>query len=336
MHQLLKLQHHRHTARRLPHHHTSYRGLLVVLISVGIALMMIQRASAEELVVTAKVPAEIPLSAAVITHPASGTVVHDRTIEVRGTCPITQPAVIVALWRGDELIGSTVCSPSGLFAMQVSLKTGNNIIVPKTTTVTYDKGPDGPAVNIIYQPLAALPPSTTVTPPGDSASGLPDDYQPPRLLTPSPFILFKYGQETYLNIVVVDGAPPYVLLVDWGDGTSSRLTLETAGPRQLAHTYEDKGKKVSSYDIRLKLTDHRGQEARLSVAAVTLALGGTALPPEITGSAGVLPGGTLTFVWATYGMAVGTMAFIWLLEHRLIWRLIVVAAFWRRLSRDRR
>ena len=109
---LLKLQHHRHTAKRLAHHHTSYRALFVILFIFGFSLLLIQRTGALDLTVTANINADPPNGPATINSPASGsTFSSSNSVVVDGICPtVNSGQLVVSLWRGSIMLGSAPCT----------------------------------------------------------------------------------------------------------------------------------------------------------------------------------------------------------------------------------
>src|SRR4051812_4814653 len=94
LHRKLKLSHHRHSGKRLPHAHTSW-GLLMVfmLATVLISLFATKVALADDIVqsgnmkVNARVPGPAPSSPAVIETPQDGQIFTTSPITVSGTCP---------------------------------------------------------------------------------------------------------------------------------------------------------------------------------------------------------------------------------------------------------
>jgi hypothetical protein len=118
----LKLQDNAHTAKLLEHKHTSYRGLLIVMLVFGVCLILAGRSAfADDYIVNAKVAAPMPTIAAEITSPLSDTTVSDKKIIISGICPIVSPAVVVVLYNSTSLLGSAGCSADGQFSGTFSL-----------------------------------------------------------------------------------------------------------------------------------------------------------------------------------------------------------------------
>ena len=254
MRRLLHLAEHKHTAKHLPHHHTSYRGLWVVMVVFGFALFFVhQAATAANLDVNAKVAAPIPTTSAEITSPINGFISDDDNIIVSGTCPIINPPIIVVILRDGNFVGSGGCSSSGSFFASVHLNEGSNVLVPMVQTITNDFGVAGGAVNMSYQKPGVIPPDQ---------SGVNNLV----VTVKSPFVIYRSNQPLEWHINISGGQAPYDLTLDWGDGNNTTKTINEVGQHDLSHIYSGR----SSYHIKVSVKDATGQEFQLSVVAVTL------------------------------------------------------------------
>jgi hypothetical protein len=276
MKKLLKLQEHKHTAKKLAHHHTSYRALWLIMVIFGICLFAIQRAvTAESYMVTASVPAPIPSTPAVINDPKDKAVVQTSNIIVSGNCPIIVPAIIVGIYSNDTLVGSSGCSASGQFSAVVHLVPGQNILIPRIYTITNDGGPIGSPISITLVLSAST--STVRSTSNSSISNSTSPSSNIFLSADKPFILYKSGQKLIWPIKIEGGTPPYVLSIDWGDNTKIAINSKTYGVVELSHSYTGS----DTYLIRLTVRDSTGSVASISVVAVSLALGKT---PSVYGA----------------------------------------------------
>jgi hypothetical protein len=297
MRRLLKLIEHKHTAKRMPHRHTSYRGLWLVLALAGLSLFSIHESvRAAEYVVTATVPVPIPAVAAAIDTPANNSLVHVASITISGSCPITSPAIIVGIYNAaDELLGSSSCSVSGRFAVNVALANGTNVLTPKVFTVLHDAGAVGVAVTITYSP-------TVVT-----TAGL-------HFVLNSPFLTYKINEQFDWQFSIQGGSSPYILSVDWGDGSKDTQSATAAGAVAFQHRYTQSG----THLIYLTITDNENRQVTTSVAAITLMSTNSVLNsnPEVNGSSqdAASPSSSLTISKAVVISYSGTV--------------IVVGAFW--------
>lgn len=255
MRRLLKLQEHKHTAKKLPHHHTSYRGLWLIMLAFGASLLLITRAvrASENLNVTAKVPAPIPTTAAIIDSPLDKTSTNDANILVSGSCPVITPAIIVVIYRDSDLIGAAGCSAAGQFFATTHLIEGANILTPIIQTITYDYGPAGQPVTIYYQkPTATYDQNKPVV-------------EALKLQVDGPFITYKINEPLTWPIMITGGRPPYYLTINWGDNQSETLHFNSSGHQQAKHVYT----KSQTYLIHAQAIDALGDSASISVAAVT-------------------------------------------------------------------
>ena len=260
----LRLQEHKHTAKRLPHAHTSYRGLWLILFCVGLAMFLIQRATAaESYVVNAKVPAPIPSTPAQIDNPKNNTVLESPNIVVSGNCPIIVPAIIVGIYSNNNLVGSGGCSAAGQFFATVHLSPGANILEPRVYTITNDGGPVGDPISITFVLGVSTTAATTGREKIYSASSQSGTVL--HIKSSNPFVLYKSGQAVKWPVYVEGGRLPYVFSIDWGDGVKTGLTANSVGLTNLEHIFNGSG----SYLVRLTVRDTSGQTVSTSVAAVT-------------------------------------------------------------------
>lgn len=318
VHELLGLQHHRHTAKRLPHRHTSYRGLWVVLAVVALCIGVIQQTSADSYGINATVPSPVLDQPAVIISPTDGSVVHDSQLTVSGTCQVTVDGTIVSLERDSVLLGSSMCASNGTFVVSVTLIEGRNNIVPKVMTTTNVAGPDGQSVDISYEPIVsgfgsdegvggAINAGAARPARGESSQSL--------LVTSNqPMATYAEDGVTVLRLTVENGVAPYSVVIDWGDGhVDNAYTLKKAGMVQFRHIYQ----RPNAYIITATVTDVLGQKTVYQIPAVKAGSLATAYTTPALPTIGSL---TLTssfnrFVWGAYiSISLGVIA-LWLAEH---------------------
>lgn len=310
MKKILKLQDHKHTARRLEHEHTSYRALVLLMIIFGISLFFVQRTvNADSYVVSASVQAPIPTIPAVITIPANQATVNTANIIVSGTCPVIVPAIVVEIFRNDEFIGSAGCSASGDFSGTFSLRYGTNVLIPKIITITNDYGPVGLPVSVIYpappqiQPQQSTPNKQTDASKPDVAAQMPEALQ---ISSTAPFLVFKENESFVWKVDVKGGVSPYTILVDWGDGTKSTYAANSAGEQKLEHVFQKNNNTI----VRISVRDATGKEVFTTVAGVTFK------QPSllVNGAAAMTTGDTLSIgsLWIGYGTLLLIIIFFWL------------------------
>jgi hypothetical protein len=279
---MLNLAHRRHTGKYLPHHHTSYHGLFLVLLVVGIALFSISRAAnAADMTVSVKIPAPIPTVPATITAPTEGEEFDDPDITVEGTCEVMTPDIIIEIWSNGNFIGSGPCQSSDAsYSVNVTLYPGWNALVAKSINITDDYGPDSTTVNVKYNaPIPPPPPPPTPSPSPPPSTG--GTTKPPTGGTDTPGVCTPGGQlriaseQTHLifgrsdaakwDIAVTGGCAPYFATIDWGDGKQSKVTIEDND----IHTYFHRYTAPKSFIATIIIEDSGSGATRFSVAATT-------------------------------------------------------------------
>jgi hypothetical protein len=273
MRRMLKFHHPKHTGKLIHHRHTSYGVLFALLVGVGVLLVTLTvsafNVKADDLYVTATVPAPIPTGAPVFTSPSDGYTTDNPTVDFEGTCPVITPAVVIGLYEGATLLGSDQCSPSGNFAISAQLTTGAHSVVATVVTITGDTGESSTPLHVTYTlPVTTIPtsPTTPVTPgqptspPSVNGDGLAPILQ---ITSDKPFILFQPGIQTTWKGSFAGGSAPYTVHVNWGDGVSDSFTSDGSAV-SYHHTYTTSG----SYTITVTITDQAGYSLTRNFAAV--------------------------------------------------------------------
>jgi hypothetical protein len=270
---MLDLREHKHTAKRIAHQHTSYRGLWLVLAIAGVCLLFIrQSATAAEYVVSAQVMAPIPSIPASIDSPTDKSTVYSHNLIVSGVCPVINPPIIVGIYNNaNELLASSGCSSIGQFFASVHLVDGENILIPKVHTITDEEGPSGPPITI------------TLTTPSNNPE---PDLLPINISYDGHFLTYKVNQVLSWQVDVQGGYPPYLMNIDWGDDVTEDLEKPSAGEETFEHTYRSNG----THLIHLTVTDSRNQTTTTSVAAITLAGGSGSVDEGDSSQSGAVEG----------------------------------------------
>lgn len=285
IHKHLKLQHHRHSGRKLHHEHTSYRALAVILVLAATFMMgvtAVGRAAADSLVsVGGTVMAPVPSASATITTPAAGEVVNSSDTIVAGNCPLSEPQVAIVLTIDDIPVGSALCGSTNDFALPVQLTPGAHRIVAQTHTITYGLGKNSEPVSVTYTPTRK---NTAVT------------AAQPTVSPQAPFSVLAASLNTEWSGAIGGGKAPYKVLIDWGDGVRKDYTVTTAGEQRFEHRYGA----FRSYNARIAVTDAAGQSIQQQYAAIayttaaSLATASTQPAPLITATVAGLYGLFLT------------------------------------------
>ncbi|MEK7602926.1 MAG: hypothetical protein AAB459_01610 [Patescibacteria group bacterium] len=249
MHKLLKLQHHKHTGKKLHHRHTSFRGLTIVFASALFSIFILNNnVAALNYDVTAKVSASIPNQPSQITSPVNGTVVGDSSLAIRGKCQVLNTTNFVIIERAGQSIGSTNCQSNGTFSLRVNLLSGMNSLVPRSLNVTNDYGPNGSAVTVTYSPIA-------------------NDIQTKTLFLNSKQngLVFTINKKMRLDLSFGGGEQPYEIVISWGDGDKDNIVSQIEGTTVLYHEYL----KNEIYQIEAKLIDKSGNIVILNIGALS-------------------------------------------------------------------
>lgn len=150
----LGILHHDHTGKVVHRHHTSYAILTILLVVTGFFIFIgydITRAS--EMVNTVSVDLHVtatpPKDGAIITTPKDGDVFTKPVIPVEGTCAITSEVVMRS---NDQFVGSTICTTSGTFGLNIQLFEGMNTLTALNYNGVNQAGPATPPVNVRYTP----------------------------------------------------------------------------------------------------------------------------------------------------------------------------------------
>jgi hypothetical protein len=339
MHKLLHLQHHSHTAKHLPHHHTSYRALLLLIVLIGSLLIWLNRASAIDYEVSATVPAVLPPGSPQIETPDPETVFSTSDqVEVSGSCTVVIPALIVILMRAGEPIGSGVCQGDGSFRIPITMVLGENIISVKYKTITGEDGPPGQTLYLYYRPSVSSPATPGGSLPGGSggtgATSLVDAGTPLTIKTVD-FVPFALNEKLLLHAEIKGGTPPYSLKIDWGDGSVETFAVGAEGIQNLSHIYTISKPTMA---VVMEATDSAGRRTRVHLAAVYKSarpvIGSSTITPE---KPSILDRWMTVGLWTGYTAALTALVAIWLhAKHFTVTGAAFITAGKRQRPRSRR
>lgn len=303
----LKLSHHSHSGKLRPHEHTSYIPLGFLLLLVGFALMSYTNAysatpytgpEAGSVGLMGTMPAKPPTVAATIDKPSNGQHFATSPVEVSGTCP---KDTLVEIYKSDIFGGSTTCSATGTYTINVDLLIGENKLVARVYDALNQAGPDSNIVTVFYD---ALPPQS-----GPTTSF---DFGGAQLLinTDAVFRGTFPGEEMIMPVEIIGGTPPYALNIQWGDLTNKVVPRNDNFGFNVSHTY----KKGGVYQIGLQASDSAGRVAFLTVAAI---VNGQPDPALATGSTNTpTKTNTLLLLWPLYVGLIAIVISFWMGEQR--------------------
>lgn len=295
---------HEHFGRLRPHKHTSYAGLVFVLLVVGVLLLgasfsaqaatpaVNPQSGSVGLSGTVRGPA--PSTAAVILTPHNGAHTASIPVTVSGTCPA---GTFVSIEKNNVFAGATTCQDDGTFTLLVDLFDGSNSLVARVADALGQFGPDSAVVTVFYDaPSLSLP--------GGSIG------RQLFLETSQTVVGGNPDQQITRTVTIVGGIGPYAVSWDYGDGDSSLSSQASEGPVGASHAY----KRPGTYRVIVRVTDSIGNGAFLQF--VTVVNG----PVEAVGAnggkgLGGLPG-VLISAWPLYALIVIMVLFFWLGERR--------------------
>ena len=328
----LNLSHRRHSGRRLPHSHTSYPALAMLLLVVGVLLGNTSHlASAATItgsgdyVVTAAYLGPPPATAATIASPTDGSHVSAAPITVSGSCPAD---TYVTLTRNGVNSGSAICGPLNTYSIQTDLFSGSNALITHVYSKFNVAGPNSNQVIVTYDVPINTPPAANSTPAqvGTGNAGFTQPSNQPGL----PLLLksnFQYvghslGQPVSYQFEIIGGTAPYAVSLNWGDGTTSTYSYKNSGPFSVSHTYSKASQYQNSYKIMVTGGDASGAQTFLQALAIVNDR--PTVPLASTHGSGNQPGvgfsqqlqNLMKYIWPTYGVILLMFATFWLGELR--------------------
>lgn len=183
----LRLVSHAHSGKVVHRQHTSHVALMLMLVFVGVMLALSQQMSSAltssgSVTVGAVVNGPPPTVGAEITSPIDGAVIVDQSsVPLSGTCA---PSTFVVVKSNNVLVGSTNCTVAGIFALNVDLEVGENVLTALNFDNVNQPGPATSAVRVTLtqsqpteepdEPLVAQIPALTLPDNPSLIPGLPD------------------------------------------------------------------------------------------------------------------------------------------------------------------
>lgn len=300
---------HKHTFELHHHRHSSYPGMVLLLVMAGVLLTSVSLTAeaappavnpqSGSIGLQGTVHGPAPSQAATITSPRNGDHTSSIPITVQGLCPA---GTFVLITKNGAFAGATTCADDGTFSLQIDLFDGQNELVARVSDALGQFGPDSAGVSVFYDaPSVSLPGGVT-----GRQLFLDADIT---VVAVSP------GQSVSRTVTIVGGVGPYAISWDWGDGSTSLMSQSGEGPVSASHTYAQPG----NYQIVVRASDAAGNAAFLQL--VTVVNGPVPAVGTNKGTGlGALPG-TLLAAWPLLGLAIFFVAFFWLGERRELHKL---------------
>lgn len=301
----IKISPRHHSGKLKPHEHTSY-GMLALVLLVAVFPLVVYTASAAtpydgpesgSIGLSGIVPGKPPTTAATITAPPNGQRFPTSPVTVSGTCPVT---TLVEIYKNDIFAGSTACTDTGTFTLDVDLLIGQNTLVARVYDSLNQAGPDSNKIIVFYD---ALPTQST------GINTL--DFGGPQLLlnTDAVFRGTFPGQEVSVPIDIIGGTPPYAINIQWGDATNKVVSRPDNTTFHQPHVYQ----KAGIYQLSVQGSDGNGRVAFITVAVI---VNGQPDVAATTAAAKTDILGRLLVLWPLYTSTVAILISFWLGERR--------------------
>lgn len=298
----LKLSHHHHSGILRPHEHTSYLPLGLILLGVGFVLIAYTASAASpppeggSIGLSGVMPGKAPTVAATIQQPTNGQRFSATPVVVSGTCPAD---TLVELFKNDIFAGSTACSATGKYSLEIDLLIGQNVLAARVYDALNQAGPDSNTVTVFYD---ALPPQAgALTPLNFGGDQL-------LLNTDAVFRGVFPNKDMNVPLDILGGTPPYAINIQWGDSTNKVIPRNDNLTFNATHSY----KKPGTYQVSIQGTDAAGRVAFLTVASIVN--GQPAIANSTTASATTT--NKLLVLWPLYVGSFAVVISFWLGERR--------------------
>jgi hypothetical protein len=297
------LLHHSHTGKLKPHEHTSYAPLGILLAIVGVLLLTFTVNAAHpydgpesgSIGLTGVVPGKPPKTGATIEVPTNGQRFSATPITVSGKCPEN---TLVEIFKNDIFAGSTTCSSTGSYTLEIDLLNGQNSLIARVYDALNQPGPDSNIVTVFYDALPV------------QFGPLPSfDFGGAQLLINTDAVIRGVfpNKEMSMRIDLIGGRPPYAVNVQWGDSTNKIIPRGDNIGFTVTHTY----KKAGIYQIGIQASDADGRVAFLTIAAIV-----NGQPDVIVAAASNNTQNTLLMLWPLYTAILTAVISFWLGEKR--------------------
>ncbi len=305
----LQLVPHEHSGKIRAHAHTSYAGLMFVLLIVMVLLLGTSWAAQAAVPavnpqtgsvgLSGTVRGPAPSTAAVIVTPQSGSHTSASPVTVSGTCT---PGTFVSVEKNQIFGGVVTCRDDGTFTLLVDLFDGSNTLVAQISDALGQNGPDSTPVTVFYDV-----PSTSLS--GGLVGRQLFIESASNVLGTDP------NQALVRTITIVGGVGPYAISWDWGDGKSDLASQSEEGAVRTSHSYEHAG----TYRVIVRVTDSVGNSSLLQL--VTVVNGPVSAYGTTQGNGlGSVPG-ILMAAWPLFSVAFFMVAFFWMGERRELGKL---------------
>lgn len=252
----------------------------------GTALAQSENPQSGSVGLEGKISSPPPSRGPTISVPTNGQSFDRLPVTVAGTC---QGELLIKVFKNNVFAGSAQCK-GGSYSMIIDLFSGRNELVARQYDALDQASPDS------NKPVVTF---SDTTPGAASRPTLTSNYAK---------LGIDPGKQLVWPIILSDGAGPYAISIDWGDGTEAELMSRGfPGPFDIKHVYRTPG----VYNIIIKATDRNQASAYLQLVAI---VNGPLSQEQQGGDDGGGGGGTRTVIlWQPAAVAVPLMiATFWL------------------------
>ncbi len=303
---------------------------IFVLLCLGVFLCLwTYRVNATDVKVTARVAGLPPAVPAQILSPAEGQRFSSAPIILSGTCPTPS---YVKIASNDIDLGYALCSNSGNFTLALSLLPDANELIAHVYNLADEEGPLSSPVKVYYDILLSPPPSAqTPLPDVPASSRVPQTVRPPLLVgTEFSVRAFYTGDEVKWQLSMSGGTPPYAINIDWGDGTNSVYSKNSASDFDISHIYTKPGPSNGAYIVKASASDGSSGQSSLQffvfvvqkqTATTNTSNGGTIATEQSSLLSTILKNKFLATAWPSFMVICLMCTSFWLGEKEVSWRL---------------
>lgn len=208
-----------------------------------------------DITVSGTIPTPPPQDAPTIDQPKNDATFNQKNITISGQCTA---GLTVRIFSNNIFVGSTVCQDDDTYSLRADLFLARNDLVARQYDTLNQSSPDSNQITVYYSA-----PRPTV--PGD------DSQQPPSVAHFQLVIDYDYtvqsifaGQAFLLPIQFRGGTAPYVVTIDWGEGSSNSFNRNNTNGFDTSFIYEKPG----TYIVGIRVQDSAGQEAYLQFVLI--------------------------------------------------------------------
>jgi len=218
--------------------HKRVIGIFVLLFLPFFALP-IGNMLAASLDISAQVNAPLPPNGElpIVQTPGDNTTQTVQNIFITGQCIVIDPTLIVVLLRDNQTIGTGPCLQDGTFRILVGLVKGVNIIYPKFMTITGQSSGFGQPLRLTLD-IPDQPSDTPLKQDGATKNPATPQSEGLKLIFNYDFVSYSDTTPTQVEYQVLGGYKPYVVTINWGDGTQTTAKISSNDAQTAKHQYD--------------------------------------------------------------------------------------------------